>query len=172
MSGPGKPKIWIYSKNTVESLDECIRVQTNVDESQTNFNKCRRVAKQMQTSVESHQTSVNECRRVTRRVQTSVDKGDECRLMKQFYFDSTESDTRFHFLVVAIMQQQATFFSYICYYYLSQCSHSLHQQNPFAYSLNVREHELKRCSKGQSRKMGAPFVWGAGGGIPTTLAKP
>ena len=33
----------IYSKNTEESLDECRRVQTNVDESQTNVDECRRV---------------------------------------------------------------------------------------------------------------------------------
>ena len=47
----------MYSKNTDKSLDECRRVQTNVDELQTNIDECRRV----QTS---HQTSADKCRRV------------------------------------------------------------------------------------------------------------
>ena len=51
-------------------------------------------------------------------------------------------------------------FSYICYYCFSRCSHYLYYPNPSAYSLNVRELELKRCSKDQSRKMAVPSAWG------------
>ena len=31
----------VYSKNTDNSLDQCRRVKTNVDESQTNVDECR-----------------------------------------------------------------------------------------------------------------------------------
>ena len=55
----------MYSKNTDQSLEECRRVQTNADESQTNADECRRV----QTS---HQINLEECRHVTKQVWTSV----------------------------------------------------------------------------------------------------
>ena len=42
----------MYSKNTDKSLDECRRVQTNVDESQTNADECGRVQTCHQTSVD------------------------------------------------------------------------------------------------------------------------
>ena len=35
-----------------ESLDECRRVQTNVDESQTNVDECRRVTRRVYTIVD------------------------------------------------------------------------------------------------------------------------
>ena len=92
-----KQLIKIYSKNTDESLDEYRRVQTNVDESQTNVDEGRGV----QTF---YQTSVDECRRITRRVQANI---DQCRRIKNFFFDSKKNDTWSHFVVVAITQQQA-----------------------------------------------------------------
>ena len=72
---------WIYSKNTDESLDECRRVT----------DECM----QVQTSVDE---SLDECRQMW----ASVDKS------KIFFFNSRKSDKWSHFVVVAIMQQQAT----------------------------------------------------------------
>ena len=62
-----------------ESLDDCRRLQTNVDQSQTNTDECSRA----QTS---HQVSIDECRRVTeecRRMQTTAGESlDEHRQIK------------------------------------------------------------------------------------------
>ena len=76
----------IYSKNTDKSLDECRRVQTNVDESQTIVEECRRITRQVQTSLD---VSLDECR--CRRVQTNV---DQCRRIKSFVFNVQEKVTR------------------------------------------------------------------------------
>ena len=122
------------------------RMQMNVDES---LDECRRIPRQEQTSVDE---SLDECRQM----QTSVDESKICSLIP-------EKVT--HGPILLLLQlcnswphQYANFqfCSLICDYCSSQCSHSSHQQNPFAYCFtqNTRtriEMILKRPIKEKGR---------------------
>ena len=100
----------ISSRNTDESPDECRRVQTNIvtDECrrmQTNVGKCRQVIRRMQMSVNE---LIDECRGVQTSHQTSAERCRRVQTNQNFYLDLRKGDMRFHFVVVPVMQQQAT----------------------------------------------------------------
>ena len=126
----------ISSKNTDESVDECRGVQTNIDtdecrQMQASANKSLNECRCVQTS---HQTSVEECRQVTRQVQKHV---DECRRNKIFTLISEKVACGSILLLFQLCNSRPhqylnfRFYSFVCYYCLSQCSYSL--QNPFSY---------------------------------------
>ena len=66
-----------------ESLDDCRRLQTNVDQSQTHTDECSRAQTSHQVSIDESQKNVDECRQLQTNHQTSVDESKNLCLIRE-----------------------------------------------------------------------------------------
>ena len=66
-----------------ESLDDCRRLQTNVDQSQTHTDECSRAQMSHQVSIDESQKNVDECRQLQTNHQTSVDESKNLCLIRE-----------------------------------------------------------------------------------------
>ena len=66
-----------------ESLDDCRRLQTNVDQSQTHTDECSRAQMSHQVSIDESQKNVDECRQLQTNHETSVDESKNLCLIRE-----------------------------------------------------------------------------------------
>ena len=97
-----------------ESLDDCRRLQTNVDQSQTHTDECSRAQTSHQVSIDESQKNVDECRQLQTNHQTSVDESKNLCLIR-------EKVTHVPILLLLQIcnirshrQENVQFFSFIC----------------------------------------------------------